>query len=326
MAIERVKPKLVFVHGIGGRRDAQAELTDWKRALAEGARESGYASEISALTAEWSADCSFAYYGDLFASDRQAQGSAGAEGLDEDQTDIVLGLLEEFLGELAVLPEHRDNRRLARIRAQVRPDGEAQGIGNAGRHLSSLLAAVASLPGLSWGARKLSQRELLGILSQPGRYLRRAESDESGRTLDQRIRERVLDCLDPGRPTIVVAHSLGTVVALEALAEYRGPVELFVTVGSPIAMRGFIWPLLRPRPPATPESVAAWLDFRDGDDVVVPKRRLADLVAPNTAGVQPVPDRLESALFWSHTATTYLRRQEIAKPVMETLAAWTARS
>ncbi|MFD8787028.1 alpha/beta fold hydrolase [Kitasatospora sp. NPDC059599] len=316
---DQVKPRLVFVHGIGGLRDPQQELAEWKRELAEGARKAGYASEISALTMDWSADSAFAYYGDLFDTG-EAQGVGSTDEFDEEQAELMLDLLGDLLDDLAGLSEQRGNQRLARVRAQVRADGQGQGVGAAGRHLSGVIAAVAAVPGLSWGAQRLSAGRLLRVLTQPGRYLRRAEPDATGRTLDRRVRERVLQHLDPTRPAIVVAHSLGTVVALEALAEYNGPVRLLVTIGSPIATRGVVWPRLVPQPPATPESVSAWTDFWDSDDIVVPRRTLANLVKPNTAGVLPVPHPLESATLWSHSASTYLRREEVARPVMKALA------
>ncbi|MEU9079621.1 hypothetical protein [Kitasatospora sp. NPDC048538] len=319
MNADQGKPRLVFVHGIGGPRDPQQELAEWKRALADGARQAGFAPEISALTMDWSADSAFASYGDLFDTG-EAQGTGAPDTFDEEQAELILDLLGDFLDELAERPEHRGDPRLARVRAQVRPDGQGQGVGAAGRHLGSVVAAVAAVPGLRRGTQRLSAARLLQVLSQPGRYLRRAEPDATGRTLDQRIRDRVHRQLDPTRPAIVVAHSLGTVVALEALAEYDGPVRLFVTIGSPIGTRGLVWPRLVPQPPATPESVGAWADFWDGDDVVVPRRTLAKLVKPNTAGVLPVPHLLDSATLWSHGATTYLRRPEVARPVMEALA------
>ncbi|MEU8927815.1 alpha/beta hydrolase [Kitasatospora sp. NPDC048545] len=323
MVTEKARPRLVFVHGIGGPRDVTKELAAWSGALAEGAVPAGGAAERADLAAALAADSAFAHYGDLFT----ASGAQGAgAGADEEQAALTLDLLAEFLDELASLPGHQNHRGLARVRAQLSPQGEAQGVLNPARHLSLMLASIAALPGLSWGARRLSRVELLGILSQPGRYLRRAEPDAAGRTLDQRVRDRVLRCLDPSRPAIVVAHSLGTVVALEALAEYRGSVALLVTVGSPIATPGVVRPLIRPRPPATPETVAAWADFRDNDDLVVPKRRLVKAVEPNSAGVRPTPHRLTSARFWSHDATTYLRREEVAGPVLEARAATAPRS
>lgn len=68
------KPQLVFVHGIGDPRDPDEALTEWKRALAGGARAAGFASDISALTMDWMADCSYAYHGDLF-TDGESQGA-----------------------------------------------------------------------------------------------------------------------------------------------------------------------------------------------------------------------------------------------------------
>ncbi|MFD8595014.1 alpha/beta hydrolase [Kitasatospora sp. NPDC059646] len=320
MTGEQVKPQLVFVHGIGRPRDPQQELVEWTRALADGARAAGFADRISALTAGWAADASFAHYADLF-YDADAQGAGEPGEGDEEEAAVMLGLLAEFVDELLERPEHGDSRDLRRIRAQLAPDGQAQGAGNLARTLAAGLAALAAVPGLNAGVRALSRQKILSIVSQPGRYLARRHPDAAGRTLDRRIRDRVLACLDPARPAIVVAHSLGTVVALEALAEHPGPVPLFVTLGSPITTRGLVWPLLRPHPPATPATVDAWADFRDGDDLVVPKRRLAKAVAPNARGVQPISDRMDSATLWPHDATTYLRRAEVAAPVMRALAA-----
>lgn len=317
------KPKLVFVHGIGGPRDPHEELVEWKRALAAGARAARLASDISALTMDWLADCSFAYYGDLFA-DGEAQGADGPDDLDEEEAAIVLGLLAEFLEEEATRPENQGDRALARVRAQLSPDGEAQGAGGAGRHLWAMASAVVAVPGVAQVARWSSARDVLGTWSQPARYLRRRNRDAQDTTLDERIRARVLDCLDPGRPTVVVGHSLGSVVAFEALASYNGPIPLLVTIGSPIATSGLVWPRLRPRPPATPDCVDRWLDFWDGDDVVVPRRRLADLVRPNGRGVAPTPRRFDSRMWWAHGATTYLGRAEVAEPVMRTLRAVSA--
>ncbi len=325
MTGERVRPQLVFVHGIGRPRDPQQELAEWTRALADGARAAGFADEISALTMGWSADAAFAHYGDLFYdADAQGTGGPGAGGpgeTDEEEAAVMLGLLAELVDELLERAEGEDGRDLRRIRAQLAPDDQAQGVGNLARTLAAGLAALAAVPGLNAGARVLSRQKILSIVSQPGRYLARREPDAAGRTLDRRIRDRVLACLDPARPAIVVAHSLGTVVALEALAEHPGPVPLFVTLGSPITTRGVVWPLLRPSPPATPATVDAWADFRDGDDLVVPKRRLAKAVVPNARGVRPLSERMESATLWPHDATSYLRRAEVADPVMRALAA-----
>jgi pimeloyl-ACP methyl ester carboxylesterase len=62
-------------------------------------------------------------------------------------------------------------------------------------------------------------------------------------------------------PAVVIAHSLGSVVGFEMLHEYRGTVPLWVTLGSPLALRAVVWPRLRPTPPATPDAVQRWLNY-----------------------------------------------------------------
>ncbi|MFS8200046.1 alpha/beta hydrolase [Streptomyces sp. CWNU-52B] len=316
----RPKPKLVFVHGIGKPFEPREKLAQWKRALAEGMRDAHLAPDISALTMDWMADCSLAYYGDLF-TDGEPQGAGGPDDLDEEEAALVLGFLAEFLEEEAARPENQGDRALARLSAQLSPDGQPQGAGGAGRRLAGLLTAAAAVPGLAQVARWSTARDVLRTWSQPARYLRRGDKDDQGTTLDARIRAQVLDCLDSERPTVVVGHSLGSVVAFEALKSYQGPVPLLVTIGSPIATSGLVWPRLRPRPPATPDCVDRWLDFWDGDDVVVPRRKLADLVRPNERGVAPTPLRFDSRRWWAHGAETYLARAEVAEPVIRALRA-----
>lgn len=339
------RPQLVLVHGIGGPRDAEDERREWTRALAEGARAAGHASAISGLTAGWSADTAFAYYGDLFAAGRGAQGAAlprgtGAPGAGEDDELALLTLAVacEAIDAIRAAagpdgardPEQDAVLRRLRVQAQpepTAPDGrplQPEGVGGAARRAAAVCAKLARVPGVQFGVQRASAARCLGILSQPGRYLRRGEAAPDGAggsaTLDARIRARVLDVLDPARPAVVIGHSLGSVVALEALADHPGPVALFVTIGSPLATNALIWPRIRPRPPAVPPTVERWLDFWDGDDPVVPRRRLADLVAPNAAGVRPEPRSLASRALWTHPATTYLRRPEVADPVMATVA------
>ncbi|MGW6943752.1 hypothetical protein ACWGF3_32755 [Streptomyces xanthophaeus] len=332
-----MKPQVVLVHGIGGPREVEAERQDWKVALAEGARAAGHADAISGLTMDWTADTAFAHYADLFARPG-AQGSDAAGLDDEGAAELTLAVAADVIGALLASPEYADDKDLERLREQAQPTPldaagrprQHEGVGAAARRASAVCAKLARVPGVQLGVRRASAAQWLGILSQPGRYLRRKEfgplADGRSAPLDERIRARVLDVLDPGRPAIVIAHSLGSVVALEALAGYEGPVALFVTVGSPIAMNALIWQRLRPTPPAVPRTVERWVDFWDGDDPVVPLRRLTDLVAPNAAGVRPEPVPLTSRMLWTHPATDYLRRREVAAPVMETLARLSAAS
>jgi hypothetical protein len=60
-----MKPRLVFVHGIGRPVGAHAELDTALRALIEGARALGHSRRVLDLVQGWAADARFAYYGDL---------------------------------------------------------------------------------------------------------------------------------------------------------------------------------------------------------------------------------------------------------------------
>jgi pimeloyl-ACP methyl ester carboxylesterase len=128
----------------------------------------------------------------------------------------------------------------------------SQGFGEPVRLLARALTTLLQIPGLRRAAQWASGRSLLGHLAQVCRCLERGEPDAAGRSLDARVRERVLRGTDPGRPLVVVAHSLGTVVAFEALQRYSGPVRTLVTPGSPLATATAVLHRVLLRPPRTP--------------------------------------------------------------------------
>ncbi|THV39786.1 hypothetical protein [Glycomyces buryatensis] len=70
---------------------------------------------------------------------------------------------------------------------------------------------------------------------------------------------------------IVIAHSLGSVVAYEALWHHRTDLPLLITIGSPLAMP-MIFPHLTPEPVegkgAKPPGVRRWVNIADHGDVV----------------------------------------------------------
>lgn len=67
---------------------------------------------------------------------------------------------------------------------------------------------------------------------------------------------------------VVVGHSLGSVVALEAIWEWTGgPVDLLVTVGSPLCIGG-VHSRLAKFPPGWPVRLHRWVNAADRDDVV----------------------------------------------------------
>lgn len=69
-------------------------------------------------------------------------------------------------------------------------------------------------------------------------------------------------------PLIVVAHSLGTVIALEALADFtERRVDLLMTIGSPLSTETVASRMIQ-KARRWPEAVRKWVNVADPDDLV----------------------------------------------------------
>ncbi|WP_030154385.1 hypothetical protein [Streptomyces sp. NRRL S-244] len=314
----------MFVHGIGGPRDPAAEREILLRALADGARAAGHSRIVPGLLDGSLADVRFAYYGDLF-TDGRARGRAGRSA-DEAEAELVGELLLDAVEQrLAVTADGQEARVLRRARAQLAPEGEQQGLGNVLRRVLNAANTLLALPGLSRAGGWISSAVMVHHLGQVRRYLARRDADGAGIGIDRRIRDRVAEQLDAAGPTIVIAHSLGTVVTFETLHDHTGPVPLFVTLGSPIGMRTAVRPRMRPQPLRAPATVGGWLNFWDRDDFIAGQPELEKWIAPNAAAVGPVSRRIDSDGAWAHPAVKYLSQPGVAGPVAEALVAAAAR-
>jgi subtilisin family serine protease len=139
-----------------------------------------------------------------------------------------------------------------------------------------------------------------------------------------RIRKRFEDVLPRGdEPVVIVAHSQGTVIALEALAERarRGrpvQVEHFVTLGSPLGVREVQDVLDCPL--EVPPGVARWNNFADAFDAVAADKGLSN----DFGGAVKIADemvmntevrRLEG--FNPHSAVGYLSHPKVRRVVQD---------
>jgi pimeloyl-ACP methyl ester carboxylesterase len=117
----------------------------------------------------------------------------------------------------------------------------------------------------------LSQNFMIGDLKQVVAYLGNPEIHEAAI-------KTVLDRLtDDTR--VVVGHSLGSVVAYEALCRQPAKVVSFVTVGSPLGIRNVIFDRLTPPPNEAglgkwPGKVLYWTNIADAGDIVAMQREL----------------------------------------------------
>jgi hypothetical protein len=139
---------------------------------------------------------------------------------------------------------------------------------------------VALRQGLDWLARRrgagaaVIARIMTAFLREVFAYMTRP-------ALRGRARARVIEAVQTHRPRVVVAHSLGSVVAYEALhARPDLGVDLLVTVGSPLGLPEAVFDGLEPEPRdgrgARPPGVGRWVNIADPGDLVAVPARLGD--------------------------------------------------
>jgi hypothetical protein len=148
-------------------------------------------------------------------------------------------------------------------------------------------------------------------------FVREASSYFRSDTRRQRVRDAVAQAFVLNEPRVVVAHSLGTVVAYEALWQHPElSVDLLVTLGSPLAMRGAVFDRLDPKPASgrgeRPPGVSLWANLADvGDIVAIPR----DGLAPHFAGVTLDNPAIVIDKSAFHSVTHYLAARETANVV-----------
>jgi hypothetical protein len=120
----------------------------------------------------------------------------------------------------------------------------------------------------------------------------------------QRVRNLVADTIRDQQASVVVAHSLGSIVAYEALHEHPDlEVDLFVTLGSPMGIPA-LFRKLDPEPldgmGSRPLAVRRWVNIADSGDLVA--------IPPNLGNLFPVNQHAAADLgpFNPHTLGGYL--------------------
>jgi hypothetical protein len=127
-----------------------------------------------------------------------------------------------------------------------------------------------------WLVSHLGERALavaLTFVREVSAYLR----DDVRRA---KARDAVAEAITRDRPDVVIAHSLGTIVAYETLWQHpKLSIDLLLTLGSPLAMPGVVFDRLDPLPAdgrgRRPPGVANWANLADvGDIVAIPRTGL----------------------------------------------------
>ena len=273
--------RIVAVHGIANQYNGEHQLhTDWLPALRDGLKRAG-AAGIEA------ADLSCAFYGDLFRPGGKAlEPFYDASDLDDKwEQDLLLAWWEEAAQLEPMVPG---------------PDSSGKGI-----VWSVLQSALDGLSQSSFFAG-LAETILIRDLKQVRRYLREPE-------LRAAARQRVRAALGPDT-RVVIGHSLGSVVAYEALCTApQQPAHTFITIGSPLGIRNLIFDQLDPAPNAGlgrwPEGVTRWVNIASPDDIVALEKNLNSRFG---AGV--IDQRVDNGARF-HDAMRYLCTREVGDAV-----------
>ncbi|REE61306.1 hypothetical protein BX257_3878 [Streptomyces sp. 3212.3] len=240
-----------------------------------------------------------AFYGNLYFAD-------GTRSLDLppwDETDVEDGLEAELLEAWW--------EQAAQVEPEVLGPGAAGARGPLGFGASRLLlservrAALDALSGSRFFA-KVSDRLLIFALKQVRRYMTEPELKHQAQA---RIAEVITD-----ETRVLVAHSLGSVVAYEALCAHpEWPITEFITLGSPLGMRSVVFDRLQPRPVdgagSWPGAVERWTNIADRGDIVA----LADRLAPRFG--DRVQDVSISNGMQMHDLTRYLTAPSTGRAV-----------
>ncbi|MFH8470652.1 hypothetical protein [Streptomyces sp. NPDC017991] len=255
---------MTVVHGVGQQFSGPGLL---RSPVADALRDG---VEIAGGPVPGTRDIGVAFYGDLFR--RQPDRDKGGETRDPDEAD------GDFERQLALLWWSR----AADVDPHnVQPPGDLAGA--KARTPRTVKAALRSLS-MSRFATRLTEPVLFRLLSQVRDYL---TDDDMRRQVLGRVSEGI------GADTrVVVGHSLGSVIAYEALCAGAGPsVRTFVTLGSPLGIP-LVFDRLTPAPRdgvgAWPHGVQRWTNICDPYDVVALREKLSGVFRSREEDVRDV--------------------------------------
>ena len=269
---------IVCIHGIGQQVEGEDSLlARWIPAIRDGIGRAGGKRPDPEQVA-------MAFYGDLFR--KEGAKALGVPPYDESDIteDWEKEMLEAWWLEAARVeeavpgPEEKTKLRTPRL-VQRALNGLSQ---------SRFFANVAL-------------KFFIADLKQVHAYL----TDE---TVRERVQERVARTVT-NNTQVVVAHSLGTIVAYEALCAHpKWPVHSLVTLGSPLGIRNLIFEKLRPTLSdgvgVWPKGISHWSNIADVGDIVALVKQLGPLFDNR------VHDQLVHNDAHAHDARPYLTAKE----------------
>lgn len=283
--------RLIFVHGRDQQgKDRQALQKVWTEALDVGL-------EAARLPGLREHEVVFPYYADdlaaMVAEVRNASPSGvcikGSALQGPEFDSIQIALLREIFGEDA-------------IASAAQEEAVRKGVQN-----TAFALALA----------RLADQSVFG----PG-LLRAVTEDVSIYLQNQVVAKRVNDFIAPAigtQPCVVVAHSLGSIVAYRVLRELKTAVHVraLITVGSPLGLNT-VRKLLSPPARTFPAGVGSWINAFDPGDIVAlhPLDNAAWPVSPAIVNHASVRNHMSNR----HGISGYLDDPTVARAIYEALS------
>lgn len=283
--------EIVGIHGIGQQlKGPQVLREEWLPALLDGIHAAGGAApSTDALRC--------AFYGDAFRPPGKVRNVAATSYAiaDMDADDVAL---------LSAIWERA---------AQVEPDRVQAPEAKTRATPNFVQAGLRALSRSRFFAR-LSESALIFDLKQVTRYLK-----------DRDVRDHAhgaVDAVVTPSTRVVIGHSLGSVVAYEALHRYSASanwanVTTLITLGSPLGIPNLIFEALTPVPVGGkgvwPARLKRWTNISDDGDVVALEKHLRNLFGPVVdVGIDNGAD--------AHNIRPYLTAPETGMAVLDGLA------
>lgn len=285
--------RLVFVHGMRQEKQNADQLRQaWKRAL--------ISSWGNAAVSPYQLDMPF--YGkvlaDLTDTVEQAQNEIIARGEDTQRFSVVEEAMLRNMQRAAGITDDQIRQELGQ-EIVARGPANWEWVQAIGRVLDKTFPAIGD-----WA---------LGLVRQVDAYLTRPHITKA---VDDIVGPALFAGQATGEPTVIVAHSLGTIVSYKLLR--RAPrgcrVPLFVTLGSPLGIDVVKRHLLPPKL-GRPDCVASWINAADERDYVALSSQLHESYG---AGVTDLP-KVHNNHKDPHAIVDYLGQHVVAERIRAAL-------
>ncbi len=281
---------LVMVHGRAqGERDPDVIRDEWRAALEEGA-------QLADVSLPPDVRVSLPFYGERLdelveASKVSTASNITAKG--NETQDAYLRFQAELANEMRTDLAITDDQ----VDAQYGDNQREKGPLNWEWVQAIIKAIDAHSDGITAGALELFTRDVFLYL----------ELDLVREEVDRMVSEAIDD-----QPTIVIGHSLGSVVSYQVLRNRPDfDVPTFVTLGSPLGIQAI---RKRLAPIAFPASVGSWSNYYDERDVVAlnPLNDTNFLVDPKIENVNSISNKTDNR----HGISGYLNDQSVANEIL----------